>query len=137
MGKLQKKLAAKILKKGKSKIWLDPSKIEDIEKAITKADIRRLIKKGFIKVRKNKVPKLKEKGGKRVKKGGKYSVVTAKRKWINTIRPIRRMLKELKETGQIDNRTYRKLYLLAKGGTFRSRSHLKIYLEQHGLLKKK
>jgi hypothetical protein len=26
--------------------------------------------------------------------------------------------------------------MLVKGGMFRSRSHLKIYLEQHGLLKK-
>jgi len=45
-------------------------------------------------------------------------------------------LKELRDSGQIDRPTYRKLYKMVKGGMFRSRAHLKIYLEQHGFLKK-
>jgi len=136
----QKKVAAKILKVGQSKIWLDPAKAKDIEAAITKADIRKMIQKGSIKVLKEKVarPK-KEKRRKGIgrRKGKKYSIVTRKRRWISTVRPLRVMLKELRDKEQIDNRTYKNLYLLVKGGVFRSRSHLKIYLEQHGLLKKK
>jgi large subunit ribosomal protein L19e len=46
------------------------------------------------------------------------------------------MLKELRDSGQIDNKVYRRLYKLVKGGMFRSRSHLRIYLEQHDLIKK-
>jgi large subunit ribosomal protein L19e len=47
------------------------------------------------------------------------------------------MLKELREAGKIDKSTYRKVYKLIKGGMFRSRAHLKLYLEQYGLLKEK
>jgi len=138
---LQKRIAAKILKVGESRVWLDPSKLKDVEAAITSADIRRMILKGYIKILPGKLhkPREKTKGQKRTgrRKGAKYSVVTAKQKWMSTVRPLRKMLKELKDSHQIDNRTYRKLYLLIKGGMFRSRSHLRIYLEQHGLIKKK
>jgi large subunit ribosomal protein L19e len=138
MSSLQRKLAAKILKVGESRVWLDPTKTEDIRKAITKADIRRLIQKGYIKALPKKVKKPKE-GGRRTrrKKGSKYAKLTKKRRWISTVRPLRKMLKELKASGQVDTRTYKRLYKLVKGGVFRSRSHMKTYLEQHGLLKKK
>jgi len=141
MSSLQKKLAAKILKVGESKVWLNPASTKDIEAAITKIDVRRLIKKGMIKTLPNKVrmprEKAKRKKGPGRRKGAKGAIVTSKQRWISTVRPLRRMLKELRATGQIDKQAYRKIYLLVKGGMFRSRSHLKIYLEQHDLLKKK
>ena len=49
MASLQKRLAAHILKVGKSRVWLDPTKFKDIDAAITKVDIRKLIKKGYVK----------------------------------------------------------------------------------------
>lgn len=141
MTSLQKRLAAEVLKVGVSKVWLDPTKKKEIEDAITKADIRKLIKKGYIKVLKERVEKPKEKRKRRrgpgSRKGAKHSILPKKRKWISTVRPLRRMLKELRKKGEIDKQTYRKLYLLVKGGMFRSRAHLKIYLEQRGLIKKK
>jgi len=140
MVSLQKKLAAKVLKIGKSRVWIDPEKREDVGKAITKWDIRRLIKKGIIKELPKKLHKSKElrkKRGYGSRKGKKYSIVPRKRKWISTIRPLRRLLKELKLSGEIDNQTYKRMRLLAKGGVFRSRSHLRTYLEQHNLLKEK
>ncbi|HLC39659.1 MAG TPA: 50S ribosomal protein L19e [archaeon] len=141
MGSLQKRLAAKILKAGESRVWLDPKQTKDIEAAITAADVRKMIQKGYVK----KLPaivKMPEEIERRrryrgSKKGAKHSIVSSKRKWISTVRPLRRMLKELKATQQIDNPTFKHLYRLVKGGTFRSRSHLRIYLEQHGLRKKK
>ncbi|MEM5879572.1 MAG: 50S ribosomal protein L19e [Candidatus Aenigmatarchaeota archaeon] len=140
MSSLQKKLAAKILKVGKSRIWLDPSKQKDIEAAITKADVRKLIQKGYIKALPEKVHKPKEerrkKRGPGSKKGAKGAIMPKKRKWISTVRPLREMLKDLRDQGKIDKATYHKLYKLVKGGMFRSRSHLRIYLEQHDLLKK-
>jgi large subunit ribosomal protein L19e len=140
MVSLQKRLAAKVLKVGVYRVWLDPEKKEDVEKAITKWDIRKLIKRGIIKALPEKLRKSKKTKGKRgygSRKGGKHSIVPRKRKWISTIRPLRRLLKELKLSGEIDNQTYKRMRLLAKGGMFRSRSHLKTYLEQHNLLKKK
>lgn len=141
---LQKKLAANILKVGKSRVWISP-KTEDqkeIKAAITRIDIKRMIKKGMIKPRPTKIKRPKTKSEKKrrrktgSRKGSKHARLPKKRRWINTVRPLRAMLKELKEQNQIDNATYRKLYMLIKGGQFRSRSHMRLYMQQHRLLKK-
>jgi len=141
MTSLQKRLAGKILKVGESRVWLDPNKIKDIEKAITKWDIRKLVKQGAIKALPEKLHRVKERKKKKYttgrRKGAKYALLPGKRRWISTVRPLRKMLLELKNTGQIDLQTYKKIRLPVKGGMFRSRSHLKTYLEQHDLLKKK
>jgi len=138
---LQKKLAAKILKVGRSKIWLDPTKQKELQAAITRIDIKKLIKQGVIKALREKVKKPRQKRKRRrgpgSRKGSKYAKAPKKRRWINTIRPLRRMLNELKASGQIDAAMHRKLYRLAKGGQFRSRRHLRVYLEQRGMLKER
>ena len=54
---------------------------------------------------------------------------------IRVIRPIRSYLKELRDEGKIDTRTYRKYYLQAKGGTFKGKAHLDQHLRASGLLK--
>jgi large subunit ribosomal protein L19e len=141
MSSLQKRLAAKILKVGVSRIWLDPKKRKEIEGAITRVDIKKLIKKNYIKVLPEKLSMPKSlrrmKRGPGSRKGGKHAIVPAKRKWINMVRPLRALLRELKANQQIDSSTYKRVYKLIKGGAFRSRSHMLLYLEQHGLLKKK
>lgn len=137
---LQKKLAAKILKVGKSRIWLDPEKKKEIEEAITRADIKKLIQKGYIKVLPEKIKKReREKGKKGIgsRKGKKYSKIPKKERWISTVRALRKFLKELREKNMITQETFKKTYKLVKGGMFRSRSHLKVYLEQRGLVKKR
>jgi len=142
---LQKKLAADILKVGKSRVWLDPdpAKQKEIQAAITRADIRRLIKKKAIRALPTKVrrPRTAKERKKRKKtgsrSGSKYARLSKKKRWMSTVRPLRRTLKEFRTEGQIDNATYRKVYMLVKGGQFRSRSHMRLYMEQHGMLKKK
>jgi large subunit ribosomal protein L19e len=133
-------MAAEILKVGQSRVWMDPAKIKDIKGAITRKDIKNLIKKGIIKPLPEKRPRPKERRKRRrgpgSRKGSAYAKLTKKRRWIQAIRPMRRMLKELKDEGQIDSPTYRKLRGLIKGGMFRNRSHLRTYLEQHGIIKK-
>ncbi len=135
--RLQRRLAASILKVGKTKVWLDPEHLEEIKNAITRADIKKLIEKGYIKKRKGKIPypetRKKRKKGPGSRKGKKGARMDKKRKWINTIRAIRNMLKQLKKEGKIDKGTFKTAYRLAKAGTFRSRAHLKIYLQQRGV----
>lgn len=134
---LQKRAAAQLLKVGVTKVWMDPSHREEIKNAITKADLRKAISHGYIKKRKEKLKfpeetkRKKKTAGNR--KGKKHSRYSKKRKWINTIRPLRRMLKELKDNKKINQQMYRQTYRLLKGGTFRSRAHLKLYLEQKGV----
>lgn len=68
------------------------------------------------------------------RKGAKGARTPKKEKWMNTIRPLRKMLKELRENEKIERSAYRKLYRMAKGGAFRSRNHMKLYMKEHGIL---
>ncbi len=145
---IQKRLAAEVLGVGESRIWIDPTRIEDVEGAVTKEEIRRLIKEGVIRVKPakgNSRARWRERHEKRKKgrrrgpgkrKGAKTARLSKKEAWMNTIRKIRRYLRYLRDHGMIDRRTYRRLYMLAKGGTFRSLSSLKTYMKEQGLLKK-
>ncbi len=134
---LQRKLAARILRVGKTKVWIDPTHISDVKNAITGFDIRKMISQGYIKALKEKVkfPK-KIKRSKRSPgrtRGKAGAVYNKKRRWINTVRPLREMLKKLKAERKIDQATYKHTYMLIKGGAFRSRAHLKLHLEQKGV----
>ncbi|MEM5874846.1 MAG: 50S ribosomal protein L19e [Candidatus Aenigmatarchaeota archaeon] len=133
MVSFQKRLAAKILKVGIDKVFIDSSKIEDVKKAVTRKDIKNLIKKGYIKKLPEKVSFPYKKEVKRVKKG---SSMKEKTKWVRTVRALRTYLKELKESGKIEKNDYKKVYRWIKGGMFRSRAHMKIFLEQRGIIKK-
>jgi large subunit ribosomal protein L19e len=140
MSNLQKKMAAQVLKVGKNRVWLDPKQAKDLDAAITKADVRKMILKGWIKALPEKIHRPKEKKkrgrGRGSRKGARYSIINRKRRWISRVRPMREMLKEMREKKQIDNPTFKKVYSLVKGGMFRSRSHLRLYMEQNNLLKK-
>ena len=126
------------MKVGQTRVVMNPEHLEDIKNAITRADIRKMISHGYIKVKPSKIkrpvlsPKKKKRGPGR-RKGSAHAKVTKKRKWINTIRPLRRMLKELRDNGTIDSGVYRKTYMLVKSGAFRSRAHLKLHLKQRGV----
>ncbi len=141
----QKKLAAKILKVGLSRVKVSQEK--EVEEAITREDIRRLIAKGFItktgkegtrKVEARYRREQKRKGRRKKegsRKGAKYARKPKKRQWVERIRPLRKMLRELKEAGKLSRNDYRKLYSLVKGGSFRSKQHLLYYMKEHELLK--
>jgi len=135
---LQRKLAAKILKCGVEKVWIDP-KNEKVKQAITRRDIRRFIKEGVIKKlpdkkkAKRKTKKRQQRTGSR--KGSRGARVGKKTMWLKVVRPQRRLLKELKEKGKLKPLVYRKVYKMIKGNAFRSKAHLLSYLKDKELLK--
>jgi large subunit ribosomal protein L19e len=146
--KSQRKLAARVLNCGKSRIWFDPSRADDISDAITAADVRWLAKESVIAVlpkrgissfRHKFVRLQKEKGrrkGKGSRKGAIGSRIGRKKAWIKRIRVIRKTLRELKENKNIGNKTFRRMYAISKSGYIRSRSHLMTYMERNDMLKK-
>ena len=146
--KSQLEMSAKVMKCGKSRVWMDPTRVADIEEAITLGDIRRLVKdgviaarpkKGLSSFRTKKKAAQKKKGrqkGRGSTKGHKGTRINKKRTWIKTIRSIRKLISELKTKGSIDNKTYRDLYMKSKSGYFRSKSHVMIYLERNNMMKK-
>ena len=146
--KLQKRLAAEIAGVGLDRISLDPAQSKEIEEAITKADIRVLIAQEAIKILPAKKPSrhrararhLQRKKGRQrgagKRKGTAKARTPKKIKWMNTIRSQRKLLKYLREKKRITPQTFRKIYAKANGGEFRSKTHLKFYLERSNLLKK-
>lgn len=146
--KLQKRLAAEILKCSEKRVWLDPEMAEDIKEAITKADVKGLINDGVIKkkhakgVSRGRARKRAEQRKKGRQKGfgsrkGRFTArQPRKREWINKIRTQRDLLNELRERKIITRKDYRHVYMMAKGGFFRSRRHIRLYIDEHGLAKK-
>ena len=126
-------------------IRFDPQRIADIKEAITKSDIRILIGEKAIKKykgdynsrsRARKLEKQKSKGlrkGHGSREGTKTARVSKKDNWMNKIRIQRKFAKELKDNGNITSETYRDLYYKSKGGYFRSKRHMKVYLEDKEL----
>ena len=64
------------------------------------------------------------------RKGSRGARLSKKRGWINKIRIQREFLRELKVKKIIDEKLYRDFYLKSKGGFFRSKRHIKLYLEE-------
>mgnify|MGYP006289995717 CR=1 FL=1 len=144
----QKKIAARVLGISPKRVKVDPARAEDLKEAITKTDLRGLVgdgaitkaqKRGVSRARANKILKQKSKGqqkGHGSRKGKQTTHTPKKDTWMSKIRAQRSLLKELKEKTLIDGKTYTNLYRKAKGGFFRSRKHIKLYIEEHRLIKK-
>ena len=144
---VQRRLAGQILKCGKNRIRFDAARLDEIKEAITKTDIRVLVKQGAVlkqrlhntsrfwaRRRKEQKRHGKQKGfGSR--KGKKTARTEPKRTWINKIRLQRDFIKSLRDEGALSSSDFHELYMKSKGGFFRSLRHLKLYTKERGLIK--
>ncbi|MHC1586782.1 MAG: 50S ribosomal protein L19e [Candidatus Hecatellaceae archaeon] len=147
--KSQRRIAAQVLKVGVGRVWIDPERMEDVASAITRQEVERLIKEGAIRAKPEKgvsrgrarEKHRKRKQGRRRGPGSREGAAGArapkKRRWVTTIRAIRKVLKELRDSKAITTSTYRRLYTMAKGGVFKSKSQLLQYVRSSGLLAKR
>lgn len=147
--KTQKRLAASVLGCSPKRIRFDTSRLEDIKESITKADIKNLIttkaiilypKRGISRgrARKRRIQKIKGKRkGHGSRKGTKKTRTDKKRDWMNRVRLQRKFLKSLRAKNLISKKIYQTLYLRIKGGFFRSKKHISLYLDEHNLISKK
>lgn len=142
----QRRLAADLLKVGESRVWVDPEDTDRVSSAITLNEIRKLIHEGSIRklpetgisrgrkrVRRQELLAGRHKGPGRVKGHSKQS----KRRWVVRIRSIRRRLRALRGKRFITTQVYQKLFMMAKGGTFRSAAHLDEYIDTHKLSRRR
>ncbi len=146
--KAQKRLASQILKCSEKRIVFDSSRLEDIKEAITKADIRGLVSnkviakkpvKGVSKIRARKRKEQKRKGRQKgfgSKKGKKGARLPKKKAWMGKVRIQRRFIKHLRDKKVLNKKDYQNVYLKIKGGFFRSKRHIKLYLTEQGLVEK-
>ena len=116
--------------------------------AITKFDIRGLINKGVIsrrpiqgisKFHARKI-KVQKKRGRRKGSGSRKGTFAARADekfvWMNTVRAQRSFLKKLKSKKLVSTADCKTLYAKSKGGYFRSVQHMKLFINEQGLIKK-
>ena len=144
----QKRIAASILGIGVGRVWIDPDVEEDLSLALTREDIRKLITDGVIKKkniigvsrgRARQVALKKKRGLRRgpgSRKGKAGARTPKKRVWINKVRSQRKFLRGLREKELIPPSVYRELYAKVKGNAYRNVSHLRLTVEEMGIIKK-
>jgi large subunit ribosomal protein L19e len=147
--KSQRRLAAQILKVGQNRVWIDPERIDDVEVALTRDDIRKLVhenvikrlpEKGVSRARARVLHEKRKKGRRRgsgSKSGTFRAKISKKEVWMSKIRALRKRLRELKTSRIITENTYRKLYIMASSGRFSSIADMERYLKTHGLWRKR
>lgn len=147
----QKKMAAQIFSQkegrlvGVNRVWIDPDRIDEIAGAVQKEDIREFIEMEYITLKaikgtsRSRARKIAEQRAKGRRKGhGKRSGSAnarnpRKNRWMKTIRTQRRVLKEMRDDGQLTADKYRYYYRKAKGGSYRSAAHMKSNMELDGI----
>ncbi|MFP4523019.1 MAG: 50S ribosomal protein L19e [Candidatus Nanoarchaeia archaeon] len=146
---VQKRLAADVLKCSPKRVHLAADRSADIKEAITRADIKGLVGEGIIvkkqatgvsRVRAKHRANQRRKGlqrGPGKKKGKKTALVPKKTSWMVKIRTQRTFLQELKSKNLLNQEDYVALYKKSKGGFFRNKRHIKVYIEEHDMVQKK
>ena len=147
--KSQRRLAAQILKIGQNRVWIDPERMDDVEGAITREEVRKLIHEKIIDslpekgVSRSRAKTIREKklkgrrGGPGSITGAGYAKVTKKDAWMKKIRSLRRKLRELKASRIITEKTYSQYYRMAGSGRFQSLAELERNLKANDLWRKR
>ena len=145
----QRRLAAHILKIGQNRVWMDPERMDDVEGAITREEVRKLIhekvivslpEQGVSRSRAKIIREKKRKGrrsGPGSITGASHAKVTKKEAWMIKIRSLRRKLRDLKARKVIAETTYTQYYRMAGSGRFESIADLERNLKANELWRKR
>jgi large subunit ribosomal protein L19e len=145
----QRRLASRIMKIGQNRVWIDPQRLDDVEAAITREEIKKLIHEKVIKSStikgvsrgRTKAIRGKKREGRRNGPGSQsgtgHARVSKKEAWMKKIRSLRKRLRALKATRIITETNYRQLYMMAGSGRFGSVADMERYAKAHDLWRKR
>jgi large subunit ribosomal protein L19e len=137
------------MKIGRNRVWIDPQRIEDVESAITREEVRKLVHEKVIAALpiqgvsrgRAKIIQAKKRKGRRKgpgsKSGSPRATVSKKEAWMIKIRSLRRKLRELKASRIITESNYRKIYMIAGSGRFTSIAEMERYLKAQDMWRKR
>ncbi|MDE1833512.1 MAG: 50S ribosomal protein L19e [Candidatus Micrarchaeota archaeon] len=141
--KLTRRIAAELLKRGESSVRIKDNAIQDAKKAITREDVRVLVKSGAVYATEAKhnlslySKELNDKRSQGRKRGPGRRKGSRKARggvdYKKKIRAQRRLLAALKTEKAIDNETFKSLYRLVKGGNFQSKISLLGHIRSRGV----
>merc|ERR1712110_1204335 len=134
--KLQKRLAASVMKCGKGRVWLDPNEASEIDLAKSRRSIKKLVKDGLV-VRRQvathsrgkarvmyEAKRLGRHTGVGKRRGSKNARMPVKLFWVRRQRSLRRLLRKLRKNRKIDKNLYHKFYLGSKGNLYKNKKVL-------------
>ena len=140
---LTRRIAAREMGRGESKVRIKKDAIDEAKKALTADDVRVMIKSGkvyAIKEKHNisfrsKAVRAKKMMGRKRGPGSRRGTTKSRASvdYKKRVRGQRRVLKALKSGKSIDNKTFKRFYLLVKGGTFASKGSLISHIKSTGI----
>jgi len=145
--KTARRIAAYELGAGEARIRFKPDSLTKAAEALTREDIRGLVKDGAIYVSSqggqtrllgkhyHEQRKKGRKRGRGKRSGEKYSRVSGKEDWMIRVRSQRRFLAKLKGEGKIAGADARHAYLMVKGRAFKGIGALEAHLADRKMLK--
>lgn len=135
-----KRLASDILGVGESKIRIKPEDVGRAESALTREDVRALIKDKIVYVKRKPGFKVLNRRRKKLsgsRRGSMNTRTPEKGKWMTNVRAQRKYLAQLVSEGSLDKKQKRRVYLRIKGGSFKGKKAMLMYLQEAGLYREK
>ncbi len=131
-----RRLAADIFGVGESRVKFSPDGVGEAKGALTRDDVRALIKKGVVR----KIPVTgrasTRKRERRTTAGIRGKRVSTKEEWIMKVRAQRRFLEFLVTEKALKTDDKRDVYYKVKSGIFRNKKAMLLYLKDNGLVAK-